>query len=196
MSKVVNKAIKAELKEALSMSGVPSWVIDRVHEFTAGLYPFVKGTSHGKGPFTANGGSPTTPPYVIDPPKETSEELSQQFQDFYAELEEEMRTIKSPVTARPRTSTFSDAEAEKEKEKGSVRHSQEDDRAKEILEAVERVVSSLFYDRCGIFSVTSLPRLTSTDFAAGYTYNRPRMMPLMTKPSLAASLHSTSLILA
>lgn len=125
------------------MSGAPPWVVDRVNEFTAGLYPFTKGLPQSKGPFSHNeGSSPPSPVYIIDPPKETPEELSQQFQDFYDILEEELHTAKSPTTARPRNESF---EAEQEK-KANTNYTDEA-WIRDILEAVERVMCSLFYDR-------------------------------------------------
>ncbi|ETW79165.1 hypothetical protein HETIRDRAFT_420333 [Heterobasidion irregulare TC 32-1] len=143
VTKHINRALKAEIKETLSVSGAPPWVVDRVNEFTAGLYPFTKGLPHSKGPFShGESGSPPSPVYIIDPPKETPEELSQQFQDFYDILEEELHTAKSPTTARPRNESF---EAEQEK-KANTNYTDEV-WIRDILEAVERVTCSLFYDR-------------------------------------------------
>lgn len=140
IAKAMNKALKVEVKEALSSSGVFSWIINCVHDFTVGLYPFVRSREVKQG---------TTPSssYVIDPPQETAEELAAQFQAFYVELEDGLLAGGgSPVTARPRES-FPEAELEKARERRSNGKAVSDQHAHEILEAVERVVCSLFYDR-------------------------------------------------
>ncbi|KAA1468993.1 hypothetical protein DENSPDRAFT_795350 [Dentipellis sp. KUC8613] len=149
VTKQINKSIKLELKEALTMSGAPNWIIDRVNEFTVGLYPFVKSSHSIKQQFlNANGSAPPSPIYTIDPPTETIEELSQQFQEFYEGLEEDLRAGHSPVTARPKGDTFSDAQ-EKDLQKRSHEHKDKgsDQYVRDTLEAVERVMCSLFYDR-------------------------------------------------
>ncbi|KAI0063996.1 hypothetical protein BV25DRAFT_1823488 [Artomyces pyxidatus] len=145
VSKVINKALKAEIKETLAMSGVPNWVVERVHDFTAGLYPFIKSKSPSKRPFANSGGVPPTPPFIIDPPQETVEELSHQFQEFYAELEDDLFAGHSPITARPKGDGFLETEQEKIKEKISSQAT--DGSVREVLEAVERVICTLFYDR-------------------------------------------------
>ncbi|THH06133.1 hypothetical protein EW146_g9708 [Bondarzewia mesenterica] len=148
ISKKINKALKTELKETLLMSNAPSWVVDRVNEFTLGLYPFIKNPSSPKGPFAQNdGGASPTPPYMIDPPKETPEEMSQQFQEFYAVLEEDLHAEQSPTTARPRNGQTFAAEQERDREKRAMEDATGKEGIKEVLEVVERVVCSLFYDR-------------------------------------------------
>ena len=141
VSKAINKALKIEVKEALSSAGAPSWVIDRVHDFTAGLYPFVR-SSDGK-----QGVTPSSL-YVIDPPQETAEELATQFQGFYVEIEERLLAGGvSPVTARPIREAFLETEQEKARERRPNGKAVGEQQTREILEAVERVVCSLFYDR-------------------------------------------------
>ncbi|KAI0272391.1 hypothetical protein BC834DRAFT_856516 [Gloeopeniophorella convolvens] len=140
VSKAINKALKNEVKEALSESGAPSWAIERVHEFTNGLYPFVKSTS-------AKRIAAAPPPYIIDPPQETAEELSAQFQGFYAELEEDLLSGVSPVTAKPTRDNFLEVEQEKARERRLNGKAVGEQHAREILEAVERVICLLFYDR-------------------------------------------------
>ncbi|KAI9464818.1 hypothetical protein F5148DRAFT_999971 [Russula earlei] len=141
VSKAINKVLKNEVKETLASSGVPSWVIDRVHDFTVGLHPFVRSSDMKQG---------TTPPslYVIDPPQETAEELATQFQAFYVDLEEALLAGGvSPVTARPIRESILEAEQEKARERRPSGKIVSEQRAREILEAVERVICSLFYDR-------------------------------------------------
>jgi hypothetical protein len=149
VGKAINKALKHEVKETLLASGVPPWAVGRVHAFTIGLYPFVKSSD-------AKHGLASSSPYVIDPPRETAEELATQFQSFYAELEEGLFTGGSPSTARPFRDNFLDAEQEKVRE----RRSNGEQHVHEILEAVERVICALFYDR-SIRRVSFVtPRLT------------------------------------
>ncbi|KAI0306035.1 hypothetical protein B0F90DRAFT_1814842 [Multifurca ochricompacta] len=105
-SKAINKALKSEVKETLSASGAPPWVIDQ-----------------------------------------TAEELATQFQSFYEDLEEALLAGGSPVTARPIRDGFLEAEQEKSRERRSNGKAVSERDAREILEAVERVSCSLFYDR-------------------------------------------------
>ncbi|KAI0313200.1 hypothetical protein OF83DRAFT_1065909 [Amylostereum chailletii] len=142
----INKALKAEMKEALTVSGAPSWVVNRVHEFATGMYPFIKSASGAKRPFTGNNPAQPTQTYTIDPPQETVEELSQQFQDFYAELEDEIYAGASPTTSRaPKGSSEGSTDGDHKKEKGKKRLSENS--VNDPLEVVERVMCSMFYDR-------------------------------------------------
>ncbi|KAH9967439.1 hypothetical protein BC827DRAFT_1174176 [Russula dissimulans] len=71
--------------------------------------------------------------YVIDPPQETAEELAVQFQSFYVELEEALFA--------------GGTEQEKARERRPNGKYVSEKQAREILEVVERVICSLFYDR-------------------------------------------------
>jgi hypothetical protein len=132
----INKALKIELRDALGSSGVPTGVIDQVHEFSTGLYPFVKDTSPAA-PRRVKGSAPKL---IIDPPQETPEELSKQFQDFYGGLEADMLARASPSAV----SDSIDGESEKPHHKKGVLT---EENIRNIMEAVERVICSLFYDR-------------------------------------------------
>jgi hypothetical protein len=150
VSKSINKAPKLEVKEALLLSGVPSWIIDRVHDFTVGLYPFVRSRD-------AKQGITPSSQYVIEPPQETAEELAKQFQAFNAELEEGLLAGGgSPATARPVCEAFLDTEQEKARERRPNDKVVNEQHARVILEAVERVVCSLFYDRSVFAHLLSL----------------------------------------
>jgi hypothetical protein len=155
VSKAINKALKLEVKEALSSFGVPSWVVDHVHDFTTGLYPFTRSRD-------VKQGTTSSPLYVIEPPHETAEELARQFQSFYAELEEDLLAGgSSPVTARPAREAFPEGDQEKARERRSNGKAVSEQRAREILEAVERVICSLFYERFVLGISFLLPRLIS-----------------------------------
>ncbi|VDB84889.1 unnamed protein product [Peniophora sp. CBMAI 1063] len=144
----INKALKAEMHEALSSAGAPTWLIDKVDEFSTGLYPFVK----NQGPTPRRGKGLNISPFVIDPPQETPDELSKQFQDFYAGLEADLLSSGRGSTSAGSGGSHTPegtGEEEKEKEKTSKKGSKElsEDAVREILESVERVMCSLFYDR-------------------------------------------------
>ncbi|TFK67707.1 hypothetical protein BDN72DRAFT_842723 [Pluteus cervinus] len=84
---------------------VPSWVIERVHEFTADWYPVVKGPLQvGIFGFESSGGSPPTvngpngiahteKGYIANMIEETPEEIVEKLQDFYLWLEEDLERI-------------------------------------------------------------------------------------------------------
>lgn len=178
VSKAINKALKIEVKEALSSSGVPPWVLDRVHDFTVGLYPFVR--SHD-----VKQGATPSPFYVIDPPQETAEELATQFQGFYVELEERLLGGGvSPVTARPNRETFPDVEQEKTRERRPNAKAVSEQHTREVLEAVERVVCSLFYDRSVI---GHRPSDSVADLTLDCIFFPSQMMLRMMKRFLAGS---------
>ncbi len=153
VSKAINKALKNEVKETLLASGVPSWAIDHVHDFTAGLYPFVKNGN------TKNG-TASSSPYIIDPPRETAEELATQFQTFYADLEEGLFSGGNSGTARPTRDGSLEAEQEKARERRSNGKVMSEEHVCEVLEAVERVICTLFYDRSTRLVSFATPRLT------------------------------------
>ena len=178
VNKAINKALKNEVKETLSSSGVPYWVIDRVHDFTAGLYPFVK--SHD-----VKQGATPSPLYVIDPPQETAEELAAQVQAFYAELEERLLGGgPSPVTARPTHENFLDSEQEKARERRPSGKALSEQHTRKVLEAVERVICSLFYDRS--VSAFSCP-ISEADLTSDCIVSPSPMMLHTTKRFLAVS---------
>ena len=135
------------------MSGIPPWAIGRVHDFTAGLYPFVKSKD-------AKHGTASSPPFVIDPPQETAEELATQLQTFYAELEEGLLTGGNSATARPIRDNLLEAEQEKARERRPSGKVMSEQHVHEILEAVERVICALFYDRFTHCISLVTPRLT------------------------------------
>ena len=185
VSKAINKAVKLEVKEALSSSGVPSWITDRVHEFTAGLYPFVR--SHD----TKQGTTPSSL-YVIEPPQETAEELARQFQAFYAELEDGLLAGGggiSPVTARPAREAFLETEQEKPRERRPNGKAVSEQQARVILEAVERVLCSLFYDRSvsGHLPSCCCCCFPAADLTPGCIFSPSRTTPRTTRRFPAAS---------
>ena len=174
----INKALKSEMHEALSSAGAPACLVDKVDEFSTGLYPFVK----NQGPTPRRGKGLNITPFVIDPPQETPDELSKQFQDFYAGLE-------ADLLSTGRTGGSHTPEGEEEKEKSSKKGGKElSERAvREILEAVERVMCSLFYDRRVALALSDVRYLLAR-MRPGCTCSLKRMMPRTTKHCLVALL--------
>ncbi|KAG0701109.1 hypothetical protein DFH29DRAFT_580744 [Suillus ampliporus] len=122
--------LKSELTSTLETAGVPAMVIERVQSFASPLLPFLRGPA-GKKKLHDIGASPSkhgTWVVNLDAGKDRPEELAEKFQDFYVELEREARI-------------------EIEKEKGETSEEEQESRVKEVIEAVEGTLSTLFYDR-------------------------------------------------
>ncbi|KAG2113693.1 hypothetical protein DEU56DRAFT_905411 [Suillus clintonianus] len=123
-------ALKSELTSTLETTGVPAMIIERVQSFASPLLPFVRGPA-GKKKLHDIGASPSrhgTWAVNLDAGKDRPEELAEKFQEFYLELEREIRI-------------------EIEKEKGEASEEEQESRVKEVVEVVEGTLSTLFYDR-------------------------------------------------
>ncbi|PPQ92317.1 hypothetical protein CVT25_008523 [Psilocybe cyanescens] len=158
LAKEINKALKNELKAALATTTslgnipVPSWVAEKVHDITAEWYPFVKkssGSLKRLGPernskdSNGNGNG-----YVVNPIEESPDDAAERLQDFYLELEQDMRAGGTPFIPRRREREGEgDAEDEKDREKREHERMESETRVREVMEAVERTITSLFYDR-------------------------------------------------
>lgn len=130
---------------------VPGWVIERVHEFTVAWYPFVKpqpkklvkGQSHSETQATNNG-------YVVNHIETVPEDVAEALQDFYMSLEEDMRADGS-LHGASRRKERDEKESDLDDEKGRGRKGQEkmesETRVRDVMEAVETTICSLFYDR-------------------------------------------------
>jgi hypothetical protein len=138
----MNKALRNEVKE--SLAGLSSWVVERVHEFTAELYPLVKASSRrtvgiGKGEKV-----PPVPAYVVNEFEETPEQISQRLQDFYGQLEQDLRLGGTPFLGRRREEQ---GEGEKDNERRVLEKMESEGKIREALEIVEKTICSCFYDR-------------------------------------------------
>lgn len=123
-------ALKSELTSTLEAAGVPAMIIERVQSFASPLLPFVRGPA-GKKKLHDIGASPSkygTWAVNIDAGNDRPEELAEKFQEFYLELEGDVRI-------------------EIEKEKGEASEGEQESRVKELVEVVEGALSTLFYDR-------------------------------------------------
>lgn len=136
VSKGLIKALRAEEKELLA--SVPTWVSERAQGFMAGLHPLLKAP---RGSPQSQGSHLMNPAYVVNPLDDAAEDISRDFQDFYAALEDDLHTGGSPVVKRGHEN------GEEEKEKKAKGRVDSEARIREILEVVERTVCSLLYDR-------------------------------------------------
>ncbi|KAL5531486.1 hypothetical protein ACEPAG_4363 [Sanghuangporus baumii] len=139
ISKTLTKYIKTEIKD--SLTGLPSWVVDRVQNFSSNLLPFprppLKGIDWSNGSQTTSDQSSILEVSAYD---DVAEELSQRFQEFYESMEEELRVDGSPSTLRWKEDRLS--EEEKVREKNEL-----DTKVQHALEKVERALTCIFYDR-------------------------------------------------
>lgn len=123
-----------------------------MHDITAEWYPFVKkssGSLKRLGPernskdSNGNGNG-----YVVNPIEESPDDAAERLQDFYLELEQDMRAGGTPFIPRRREREGEgDAEDEKDREKREHERMESETRVREVMEAVERTITSLFYDR-------------------------------------------------
>jgi hypothetical protein len=138
VGKAISKALKAETKDLLAAANVPAWAIERAQSFSYGLYPLLRA------PRSANGGQGSAG-YIVNSAQDTAEELARMTQDFFAVLEEDLRAGGSPTIGRRKEdSVFED---EKEKIKKATEKIQSDARIREIMEAVEGAITTIFFDR-------------------------------------------------
>ncbi|KAF8584031.1 hypothetical protein K439DRAFT_1653309 [Ramaria rubella] len=167
IGKDLSRMIKDEIKTGLAEC--PSWVIDRVIDFTGPLYPLPKTSKRIDIRRTTSGSSRSSntvrqAPLIISLSSDPSA-LSEAFQSFYAVIEEDLRAgpLGSTLLGRRRddkkttplsqdNSNNEPANSEKVKDfsEGERREQDESDsegRIKEILERIERVICSVFYDR-------------------------------------------------
>lgn len=138
IGKEINKALRSEVKE--SLAGLSSWVVERVLEFTAGLYPLVKASNKGET-------FPTNSAYVVNVFEETPEEASERFQDFYGMLEQDLRLGGTPFLGRRREEQYLGIDAEKDSERRVQEKIESEGKIRDIMEIVEQTICSLFYDR-------------------------------------------------
>jgi len=153
IGKDINKALKSELKAALAATSslgnvpVPNWVSERVHDVTGDWYPFIKSPplkrklGSEKGDKDAHG-------YILNPIEENPDDAAERLQDFYLSLEQDMRAGGTPfIPRRMEKDTETIAEDEKDRAKREHDRMESETRIREVMEAVERTITSLFYDR-------------------------------------------------
>lgn len=116
-------ALKTELTE--SLTGLPTWMVDKALEFTSPLYP-----SLSKEQPTAS--SPNAKSIFPDLTSPTS--ASESFQLFYTSLENELRS------QQEKDGSLSEKRLEAHDEEAEVKN-------RLTIERVERAICALFYDQ-------------------------------------------------
>lgn len=187
----MNKILKTEVKAALNASSslgnipMPSWVVERVQELTATWYPIVKGPTTNP-PSKKKGSSEkefSSIGYFVNPIAENPDEAAERLQDFYLCLAQDMRVGGVPPSSkREEKDVELDDEDEQERDKREHEMMQSETRVRDIMEVVERTITSLFYDRFVFFFFAYLFYfLRVIDFfSKDYSCNlRPMMRPMM-----------------
>ncbi|TFK51943.1 hypothetical protein OE88DRAFT_1488677 [Heliocybe sulcata] len=129
LGKTLTKAIKTEVDEILATANAPAWVATR-----ATTIP---------GPGSKNA-STTSLPYLVNNrnDSETPEDIAGRLQDFYDALEEDLKAVGKKKAEREKEKEVNEEEEQQEKGKGM-----NEARRMEIVEAVERAICEVFYDR-------------------------------------------------
>ena len=171
IGKEMNKILKTELEATLTASCVPMprWVVERVQDMSSTWYPFVKAP-----PLKKQLGSETETKsigYLVNPSTESLDDAAERLQDFYLCLEQDMR-VGGVLVSKWRGESL-DGEHEKERDEGEHEMMESETRVRDIMEAVERTITSLFYDRfvplCGAFDEALM-------FSTDYSCNLQLMM--------------------
>jgi len=132
VAKALTKSFKTEMKD--SLQGVPSNVIDKTQQFALDFLPFPKSANNGsKGSSPSNSSASS---YIIPAIQESAEDMEDRFQDFYQSLEDMLRShADSPTSLRKQSHTSLDDKSKTE------------EKIRDTLERIERVLCSTFYDR-------------------------------------------------
>jgi hypothetical protein len=139
------------IKSTQTGSGsLPHWVTERIHDLTADWYPFVNARTNGptlnkndSGDTSAKDASLQT--YVVNLMDENLEDISEHLQDFFASLEQDLRLGGSlKKVEKESESELDDATDREKREQGKT---QTEAKISETMEAVERLIIWLFYDR-------------------------------------------------
>jgi hypothetical protein len=121
------KSFKQNIRDVLRKHGVAGWVTERVEAFLTPLYPFVK-TNRGTGGYQVQEFFP--------------DDLSTLFQDFYEQLEIELRSsVNSPRRLQEKQNT--DAGGDESQEMSLPTGT----RIRETLEIVESLMCTQLYDK-------------------------------------------------
>lgn len=193
LAKELNRAVKGEVKVSLVNTAslnhvpVPSWVTDRLHGVTADWYPFFKkpsstsslqmklGGEMGRKDSNANG-------YVVNTLEESPDDAAEHLQDFYLALEQDMRSGGTSFIPRwkDRLGGDTESEADDEKDRGQREHDrmESETRIREVMEAIEQTVTTVFYDR---YIPLLMCSCTWTNAALDYSCSLPQTMRPMMK---------------
>jgi len=154
LGREMNKILKTELKAALNASAslggspMPSWIVERVQDMTATWYPFIKVPSNSS-PLKKRLSSDKETSHIgflVNPIAENPDDAAERLQDFYLCLEQDMRVGEVPFILKRREKD-SEPDSEDEREKREHEMMESETRVRDVMEAVERSITSLFYDR-------------------------------------------------
>lgn len=160
---------------------------ERVHDITADWYPFIKSSPSKKRVGSENGGKDAHSGYIVNPIEENPDDAAERLQDFYLSLEQDLRAGGTPfIPRRKEKESETDAEDENEREKREHDRMEGETRIREVMEAVEYSITSLFYDR---YEVTHFSIHSIADLILDYSCRLQLTMHLMTKHFQAESLH-------
>jgi len=132
----MNRALRREVKQYLLSElggggGVPQWVVERVHKFSAGWYLFVEASA-----FTA---APLVP--------WDAEEVPGRVQKFYRVLEDDLRVLGGLKEGNVAGDGVVDGEKDEVQAEKWIAG---------VMERVERCLGVLFYDRWVFFGSLAL----------------------------------------
>lgn len=172
----VLRVVHDQVRAGLAPTGAPSWVAERLERFSEreGLLPFVKAKG-GRNKLDETAGGYLVGPGL--PKDMEMDEVGQRFQEFYSEIEEQLvrrkwkgrhsfrkglvlhhlngSTVSSSTESASGDEKLSEKESlkddgddtEKESEVEDRHEDERDKRIREVLEAVERTLCTVFYDR-------------------------------------------------
>jgi hypothetical protein len=130
VSRQIYKEMMREVQDALKEAGVPFWVVERVSSFMTPYLPVMK--SKRNGTYSLQDDTSCSKPAA---------ELSDAFQNFYEDLEQEIRSSKrSPRKQEDVTTSQNSVESEKGM-------GMNEEKIHEIVESVEKVVCTVLSDR-------------------------------------------------
>ncbi|KAI0339369.1 hypothetical protein BDW22DRAFT_1336368 [Trametopsis cervina] len=142
--------VRRDVGATLAASGAPTWVAERVEEFAERerLLPFIKSSARAKGRQheDAGGGG-----YVVAAgwdEEESMDDVGRRVQGLYADVEALL--VKRKWKGGRTSGLEEELDTEKESEAEEHAHPEEDERTKrirEVVEAVERALCTVFYDR-------------------------------------------------
>ncbi|KAF8993241.1 hypothetical protein BDQ17DRAFT_1368587 [Cyathus striatus] len=149
--KSIHKAVEGGLED------IPTWVKDRVADFVQEMSPFVKSSKPSLPLREKEKGDKEKHDhelYVPNPFFEPPEEIAGRLQDLYVGLEEELRVWvreNDDATSRSGSEEREDELDEKGNEEDMDEREREfmrlEQRVKDVMEAVEKVICEVFYDR-------------------------------------------------
>jgi hypothetical protein len=143
--------LNAALNASTSLGNIPmpSWIIERVQDMTATWYPFIKAPSSSlkKKKITGSEKETSSIGYFVNPDAENPDDAAERLQDFYLCLAEDMRVGGIPFSSTRREKDELDGVDEQERGKREHELMETETRVRDVMEVVERTITTLFYDR-------------------------------------------------